>query len=165
MLKYVSHQIDGDTLTLRVKDINADLFVNLIYRVYPKQDIIERHARIENRTPKTVTLESAQSAVWNMPAGTGYRLTHLAGKWAGETQVLQEPLEQGKKVLESRRGNTSHAVESLVRARSRGDRGARTRVVWRRSAGPATGSSSSSRRHTTRRASPAATTISISPGR
>ena len=109
VLKYVSHQIDGDTLTLRVKDINADLFVNLVYRVYPKQDIIERHARIENRTPKTVTLESAQSAVWNMPAGTGYRLTHLAGKWAGETQVLQEPIEQGKKVLESRRGNTSHA--------------------------------------------------------
>lgn len=110
VLKYGSHQIDGNTLTLRVKDINADLFVNLIYHVYPKQDIIERHARIENRTPQTVTLESAQSAVWNLPPGTGYRLTHLAGKWAGETQVMQEPLQQGKTILESRRGNTSHAA-------------------------------------------------------
>jgi alpha-galactosidase len=110
VLKYAAHSIDGNTLTLRVKDINGDLFVDLIYHVYPKQDIIERHARIENKTGQVVTLESAQSAVWNLPPSTGYRLTQLAGRWAAETQILQGPLNQGKTIIESRRGNTSHAA-------------------------------------------------------
>ena len=55
-----------------------------------------------------MTIESAQSGVWYVPAGEGYRLTYLTGRWAGENQIVQEPVHPGAKVLESRRGNTSH---------------------------------------------------------
>jgi alpha-galactosidase len=110
VLKYVSQEIRGDTLEVRLKDIQYDLFVKLIYKVFPREDIIRKQAEIENHTSQVVTLESAQSGVWYVPPGEGYRLTYLNGRWAGETQLTREPILPGKKVLESRRGNTSHQL-------------------------------------------------------
>jgi alpha-galactosidase len=107
-LRYVSHQINGDQLTVLLKDIQRDLFVTLYYNVHAKSDVIERHARIENKTNGRAVLESAQSAVWPLPSRGGYRLSYLAGRWAGETQLIREPVLPGKRILESRRGNTSH---------------------------------------------------------
>jgi alpha-galactosidase len=109
-LKYASHEIRGDMLEIRLKDIQYDLFVKLTYKVFPKEDIIRKQAEIENRTLQVVTVESAQSGVWYVSAGEGYRLSYLTGRWAGETQLVREPLHPGEKVLESRRGNTSHQL-------------------------------------------------------
>lgn len=110
VLHYVSQEIHGDSLTIRLKDIQYDLFVDLTYKVFPQEDIIRKSAEIENGTAQVVTVESAQSGVWYVPAGEGYRLTYLTGRWAGETQVVREPINPGMKVLESRRGNTSHQL-------------------------------------------------------
>jgi alpha-galactosidase len=110
VLKYSSHEIRGDVLEIRLKDIQYDLFVKLTYKIFPEEDIIRKQVEIENRTPQVVTVESAQSGVWYVPAGEGYRVTYLTGRWAGETQLVQEPLHPGAKVLESRRGNTSHQL-------------------------------------------------------
>ncbi len=108
VLKYVSHEIRGEALEIRLKDIRYDLFVTLVYQVFPQHDIVRKHVRIENRTSAPVTVEDAQSGVWYVPAGDGYRLSYLTGRWAGETQLMREPIQPGKKVLDSRRGNTSH---------------------------------------------------------
>ncbi len=108
VLKYVSHEVRGQELRIRLKDIQYDLFVDLVYRVYPSHDVIRKHAVIENRTAQPVVLESAQSGVWHVPPGEGYRLSYLTGRWGAETQLIQEPVHQGIKVLESRRGVTSH---------------------------------------------------------
>jgi alpha-galactosidase len=139
VLKYVSHEIRGEALDIRLQDIRYDLAVTLSYQVFPRYDIVRKQARIENRglvgrpiqaadplsagpadlkgrlraempAPHgmAVTVESAQSGVWYVPAGDGYRLSYLTGRWAGETQLMREPIQPGKKVLESRRGNTSH---------------------------------------------------------
>jgi len=108
VLKYVSHEIRGDVLDIRLKDIRYDLGVTLSYQVFPGYDIIRKQSRIENRTSAPIVVESAQSGVWYVPAGGGYRLSYLTGRWAGETQLMREPIQPGKKVLESRRGNTSH---------------------------------------------------------
>ena len=97
--------------------------VDLLYRVYPRSGIVEKRSVIRNQTSQPVVVESAQSGVWYVPAGEGYRLSYLTGRWAGETQLHREPVEPGKKVLESRRGNTSHQAESVVRARLSGRRG------------------------------------------
>ena len=108
VLAYVSHEIRGDTLEIHTKDIRYALTVDLLYSVYPRSDIVEKHAVIRNGTGGSVMVESAQSGVWYVPAGEGYRLSYLTGRWAGETQLRREPVEPGKKVLESRRGTTSH---------------------------------------------------------
>ena len=52
VLKYTSHEIRGDTLEIRLKDIQYDLFVKLTYKVFPKEDIIRKQAEIENHTRK-----------------------------------------------------------------------------------------------------------------
>jgi alpha-galactosidase len=120
VLRYVSHEIKGTTLSIRLKDIQYDLFVTLHYRVYPGHGVIGKSSTIENRTGETLTLESAQSGTWYMPAGTGYRLSHLAGRWAGETQLIREPIEPGTKILESRRGDTSHGANPWFAIDERG---------------------------------------------
>jgi alpha-galactosidase len=89
VLKYVSHQVKGDTLEVRTKDINYDLFVTLTYQVFPRYDIIRKSALIENQTKQAVVVESAQSGVWYVPPGVGYRLTYLPGRWSAENQVTQ----------------------------------------------------------------------------
>ena len=110
VLKYVSHEIRGETLEITTKDIQDDILAKLTYRVYPTADIIRKQAEIRNQTQQSVTVESAQSGVWYMPPGSGNRLSYLSGRWAGETQLNREPIGPGKKVLESRRGNTSHQL-------------------------------------------------------
>jgi alpha-galactosidase len=108
VLRYVSHAIQGSVLKVVTKDIQYDLMVNLYYRVHAGAGMIEKHAVIENKTSQPITLESAQAGTWYMPPGDGYRLSYLNGRWAGETQLVQEDIHPGVKVLESRRGTTSH---------------------------------------------------------
>jgi alpha-galactosidase len=108
VLHYVSQHIAGNDLDISLKDIRDDIEVVLHYHVYPDTGILRRSSTILNHTAQTVTLESAQSAVWNLPEGTGYRLSYLSGRWAAETQLNREPIHEGMKVIESREGHTSH---------------------------------------------------------
>ncbi len=130
VLKYVSQEIRGNTLLIRLKDIQYDLFVNLTYLVFSREDIIRKQAEIQNRTSQVVTVESAQSGVWYVPQGEGYRLTYLTGRWAGETQLTREPIEPGKNVLESRRGNTSGQLNPWFAIDERGGAGEDHGRVW-----------------------------------
>jgi len=108
VLHYASHHIDGDRLDITLKDIRDDIRAVLHYRVYAAAGIIARWSTIENHTQQAITLESAQSATWYAPPGDGYRLSYLSGRWAAETQLNQEPIHEGMKVLESRLGHTGH---------------------------------------------------------
>jgi alpha-galactosidase len=106
VLHYVDQQLKNDNLEITLKDEGSPLLVHLHYRVYADSGIIERSARIENRTSEAVTLESAQSAAWTLPPDKDYRLQYLTGRWAGEWQLQSEKLQIGKRVIESRRGST-----------------------------------------------------------
>jgi len=108
VLHYVSHKIEGDSLEITLKDIRNDIEAQLTYRVYPEFGIISRSSKIVNNSNQSITVESAQSATWNLPEGDGYRLSYLTGRWAAETQLNHEPIHEGMKVLESRLGHTGH---------------------------------------------------------
>ncbi|MGA8030562.1 MAG: alpha-galactosidase [Bryobacteraceae bacterium] len=108
VLRYVSHQIQGNDLDILMKDIRDDIEATLHYRVYPDCGIVRRSVTVRNRTKQAITVESAQSATWYMPPGDGYRLSYLSGRWAAETQLNREPIHEGMKVLESRLGHTGH---------------------------------------------------------
>lgn len=106
VLRYVSHRIDGNRLFVTMKDISLEVWVTLEYQIDPETGVLRRSATIENRTAGPFTIEQAFAATWNLPRGTDYRLRYLAGRWAGEWQVQQQPVHPGKTVLESRRGTT-----------------------------------------------------------
>ncbi len=106
ILRYVSDEIKENALSIRLKDKNHDIFVTIGYRVYPDVGIIEKQATITNRTKAPITVESFQSGVWNLPPDLDYRLTYLAGHWAGEAHVYREMIQPGTKELQSRSGRT-----------------------------------------------------------
>ncbi|MGO9262325.1 MAG: alpha-galactosidase [Bryobacteraceae bacterium] len=108
VLRYASHRIQGDELDITLKDVNDPIEVTLHYRVYPDYGILSRSATVRNSTNRAFTVASAQSAAWYLPPGEGYRLSYLSGRWAAETQLNREPIHEGQKVLESRKGHTSH---------------------------------------------------------
>lgn len=108
VLKYNAQSASGDSLDLELKDERDPIFVTLHYRVWPSLGIVEKHSTIRNGTASDLVVESAQSGVWNLPRGDRYRLTYVSGAWASEDQLAREPINTGIKILESRRGNTSH---------------------------------------------------------
>ncbi|HEY2015986.1 MAG TPA: alpha-galactosidase [Bryobacteraceae bacterium] len=129
VLHYVSHRIQGDDLEITLKDIRDDIEATLHYHVYADYGILSRNTTIRNRTDKPITVDSAQSASWYMPPGTGYQLSYLTGRWAAETQLNREPVHEGMKVLESRKGHTSHNINPWF-ALDAGDAAEENGRVW-----------------------------------
>lgn len=107
-LHYSSHAIDGDNLKIVLKDARDEIYATLNYRVFPREGIIRKSASLENRTSEPLEIESLQAGVWYLPHGTGYRLSYVSGRWAAESQLSREAIHTGIKVLESRKGHTSH---------------------------------------------------------
>ncbi len=107
---YQGHQLEADLLVVTMRDSHYPLAIRLHYRLFEDEGLVERWAEIENAGTDPVVLEQVLSATWSLPRGDAYRLTHLAGKWGAETQVYQDRLTPGKKILESRRGQTSHGA-------------------------------------------------------
>ena len=111
-LVYEGHDTGDDhgtpELSITLHDPHYPLRVHLHFRLFEEVDLLERYAVVENAGKEPITLEQVLSAAWHLPRGHDYRLTRLAGRFAAETQIQREDVSPGKKVLESRRGNTSH---------------------------------------------------------
>lgn len=131
-LVYREHRIEeGEVpeLVVVLQDPHYPLSVSLHYRLFEEQDLVERYAIVTNEGTERITLEEVLSAVWHVPRGSDYRLTHLAGQFAGETHVYQEGVSPGKKVFESRRGITSHHANPFF-ALDRGNASEDAGEVW-----------------------------------
>ncbi|HMD22170.1 MAG TPA: glycoside hydrolase family 36 N-terminal domain-containing protein, partial [Alloacidobacterium sp.] len=70
VLHYVDHKIDGDTLTVHLKDISRDVMVDLKYQIDPETGVLGRSAVITNKTKEAVLIEQAAAAAWSLPQGT-----------------------------------------------------------------------------------------------
>lgn len=111
-VRYDCHEIieqDGrQTLIITLKDQVYALETQLVYRVIPEFDLVERYANIVNKGQEDIVLESMQSAAWTLPYLQDYRLTHVTGKWSGEFQLRNTILTEGKRYLN--RGEVSLTV-------------------------------------------------------
>jgi alpha-galactosidase len=106
VLEYASHKIEGNRLTLRLKDISREVYVELQYEADGVTGILRRSAQVQNKTNAPFTIEQISSGTWNLPRGTDYRLRYLTGRWAGEWSLHEQLVQPGKTILESRRGST-----------------------------------------------------------
>ena len=107
ILVYSSAHVAGDTLEIVLKDTAQPIAVHLYYRVFP-EGILARWSRIENMGKQPFRIEQAASATWNLPQATGYELSWLTGQWGAEWQLHTAPIQAGTRMIESRRGSTSH---------------------------------------------------------
>jgi alpha-galactosidase len=105
-LQYVSHTIEGDRLTILLKDIFRNVYVQLEYQADAATGILRRSAQVQNKTSTPLVVEEIASGTWNLPRGSDYRLRYLTGRWAGEWALHEQLIQPGKTILESRRGST-----------------------------------------------------------
>ncbi len=112
ILRYKTYKlIDSDKckkLIIYLVDSIYNLEVELIYQLIEEDDLIERWVNIKNRGSQSVQIKQILSAQWHLPNFQNYRLSYLYGRWASETKLWRTELSFGKKILESRRGITSH---------------------------------------------------------
>jgi alpha-galactosidase len=116
-------------LILHLKDAFYPFTLDLHYRIYPSEDLIERWAVVTNLGDQPVTIERIFSAGWHVPRGDHYRLTNLSGRWLDEFHLQRDRLTPGVKVLESRRITTSHHAQPWF-ALDRGQAGEEQGEVW-----------------------------------
>jgi alpha-galactosidase len=108
VLHFVRATPDGEgAVKVLLKDVSREIFVTLRYSIDPETGILARSADLENREKQAVVIEQAAAAQWTLPPAR-YTLSYLTGRWAGEWTLNQEPIQGGARVIESRRGTTSH---------------------------------------------------------
>lgn len=106
-LKYSGYEIVQDNqLILRLTDVYYRLRIELCYTSIDEDDLLERVVKIYNDEAAPLQIDQVMAAAWSIPAMPASRLTHVAGRWAGEYQLRTQLLTEGKKVLESRSGFT-----------------------------------------------------------
>jgi len=107
VLHYESYSEKPNGFDVVLKDIQRDVRVTLHYAIDPETGILARSATIENHEQQPITIEQAAAAAWALPRGH-YTLNYLTGRWAGEWTLNQEEIRPGARIIESRRGSTSH---------------------------------------------------------
>ena len=98
---------NSSSAEILLKDISREIYVTLHYSMDSESGILARSASIENREKQPVMIEQAAFAQWTLPPAR-YTMSYLIGRWAGEWTLNQELIQGGERVIESRRGSTSH---------------------------------------------------------
>ena len=104
---------DGSAIThtFTLKDQLLPVTVRLFYKAYKQVDMIETWTEIEHQEKKAITLKRYDSGHLTIRRGDVW-LTHLHGDWAAETDVTQEPLTRGVKVIRNSDGTRNAHLDA-----------------------------------------------------
>ncbi|MBR1389466.1 MAG: alpha-galactosidase [Prevotella sp.] len=102
----------GDVTRIHLKDPVYPITVDLCYKAYQDEDMIETWTEIKNGEQKPVTL--TQFASISLPIRRGdVWLSHFYGSWANEARLVEEPILPGEKIIKNKDGvrnsHTDHA--------------------------------------------------------
>ncbi len=112
-IKTSADKADGSTVTtVSMRDKVYPLTLDINYRTWPGEDVIETWVDITNNGKGTVTLNRFMSGYLPVRYGDVW-LSSLYGSWANEGRLNQEPLRHGVKMIKNKDGarnsHTSHA--------------------------------------------------------
>ena len=104
---------EGNFVTcITLKDPVYPITVELNYKAYVEEDVIEAWTKISNGEKQAVTLTTFASAMLPIRRGDVW-LSHFYGSWANESRLVEEPLTAGQKVIVNKDGtrnsHTDHA--------------------------------------------------------
>lgn len=103
---------DGNVVTVVLKDKVYPFNINVNYKTYPGEDMIETWVEASHNEKGKITLNKFDSGYMPIRYGNVW-LSSLYGTWANEGRVNQEPLTHGIKVISntdgSRNSHTSHS--------------------------------------------------------
>jgi alpha-galactosidase len=134
---YVGHEITEEesalSLALRMRDRHYPLAITLHYRVFHDSDVIERSLTLDHTgaadAESALSILRANSGDWSLPGRADYRVGHVVGDWAAESQLRRDALPWGETVFGSRRGTTGHQSNPWVMLDA-GDADERHGQVW-----------------------------------
>lgn len=111
-LAYLSHSTDSKDAgvlhtTISLKDDYYDLFVDIHYKAYQKNDIIEQWVEIRNGQKKRIELTNFASSDLSFNA-PNYYVTHFHGDWSWEMNMAEQQLTAGIKIIDSKLGVRAH---------------------------------------------------------
>ncbi len=119
-LRYVDHQVSGDRIVVRLKDVSRAVHVTLNYSMDAATGVLSRSAVVENRSADWIQIDQLAAASFNLPYSDDYQLSYLTGRWAGEFALQTRPITPGATVIESRKGVTSHQANPWIAVNRRG---------------------------------------------
>jgi alpha-galactosidase len=92
---------------ISLKDDYYDLFVDIHYNAYQKEDILEQWVEIRNGQKKSVRLTEFASSDLSFNARQ-YYVSNFHGDWANEMNISEQLLTTGSKVIDSKLGVRAH---------------------------------------------------------
>lgn len=110
---FATEESGCSTLEITMYDKYADIEVVLIYTAFDKLDVITRSAVITNKSEKPFKITRALSACVDFDTDKMDMIT-LNGSWARERAVERCRLHNGKQLVDSCRGESSHQNNPFV---------------------------------------------------
>lgn len=107
LYKYNGYNIEGNVLTVKLVDDYYNFEINLYYKIYKEEDLLERWVEIKNNTNDVIEVERMHSAQFHIPY-TGLNFSNTHGHWGAEQQMFTQKLGYGKITIENRRGISTH---------------------------------------------------------
>lgn len=112
LLKYQDYKItrnDGsEQLDVVLCDEPYNVYVTLTYKIFEGYDIIERSAKIENKSDDTVMIRKFSSGEFNFPSRNPYYSLNPNGSWGAEFTIEKTLVNNGTLIYESEKGRSSH---------------------------------------------------------
>jgi alpha-galactosidase len=103
---YVEQDSEAETLEITLVDATSGLAMDLRFTIFADLPVIARSATIRNGGREAIRLETAMSAVIDLP-DAAWDLVQLSGTWAGENHVTTRRLRPGRQSVGSDRGASS----------------------------------------------------------
>ena len=110
---YTNQATEAETLIITLKDDVAKLRLKLNYTIYQDYATVIRSTTLINDSAETVEINQLASQSLDFP-NRSFELIHLNGAWGRERQLTREKIEIGTKVLDSKRGSSSHHQNPFV---------------------------------------------------
>lgn len=104
----------AEITTVTMRDYSYPFDINVNYRVRPGYDVIETWTELTNNEKGTVTLNRFMSGYLPIRYGDVW-MSSLYGSWANETNLTEEPLTHGVKMIKNKDGlRNSHTAHGEV---------------------------------------------------
>lgn len=108
LLKYISdseNKISDNVkeVIIVLRDDKYPVTVKLHYVAYQKENVIKTFTEISHNEKKPIELRKYASSMLHLNRDK-YFLTEFAGDWASEAHMKEQPLEYGKKIIDSKLG-------------------------------------------------------------
>ena len=110
---YTNQATEAETLIITLKDDVAQLRLKLNYTIYQDYATVIRSTTLINDSAETVEINQLASQSLDFP-NRSFELIHLNGACGRERQLTREKIEIGTKVLDSKRGSSSHHQNPFV---------------------------------------------------